>query len=109
MRNKACISLVAVLSLTYFPSSQASDPCLTITCMAPKVDSSYGDLSGNSAKCDPAISDFYNIQKFGHHGFKAGATADARRAFLNECPDNGAGGSNQNLVNQIIDKFGRVR
>ncbi|OVH32187.1 hypothetical protein B8024_22035 [Klebsiella pneumoniae] len=31
------------------------------------------------------------------------------RTFLNECPDNGEGGSNQSMISQIISKYGKVR
>lgn len=52
---------------------------------------------------------FFNIVKKNKHGFLPNHTKDARKAFLNECPDNGEGGSNQSMISQIISKYGKVR
>ncbi|WP_240185677.1 TrbM/KikA/MpfK family conjugal transfer protein, partial [Klebsiella aerogenes] len=58
--------------------------------------------------CNSAAA-FFNIVKKNKHGFLPNHTKDARKAFLNECPDNGEGGSNQSMISQIISKYGKVR
>ncbi|OVI74937.1 hypothetical protein B8031_12675 [Klebsiella pneumoniae] len=57
---------------------------------------------------DNGIDWFFNFL-YVKHGFLPNHTKDARKAFLNECPDNGEGGSNQSMISQIISKYGKVR
>ena len=84
--------------------SFSADPCKVAFCM-------YGKATGNSggSECKSAERDFFNIVKKNKHGFLPNHTKDARKAFLNECPDNGEGGSNQSMISQIISKYGKVR
>ncbi|WP_049870934.1 MULTISPECIES: TrbM/KikA/MpfK family conjugal transfer protein [Enterobacteriaceae] len=90
--------------LLYLPASHAEDPCKVIMCMAGKL---TGDSGGS--ECNSAEAAFFNIVKKNKHGFLPNHTRDARKAFLNECPDNGEGGSNQSMISQIISKYGKVR
>lgn len=102
--KKFIIPLIATGSLLYLPFSHAEDPCKVIMCMS-------GKLTGNSggSDCNSAEAAFFNIVKKNKHGFLPNHTKDARKAFLNECPDNGEGGSNQSMISQIISKYGKVR
>ncbi|RRE05385.1 IncN plasmid KikA protein [Klebsiella pneumoniae] len=90
--------------LLYIPASHAEDPCKVIMCMAGKL---TGDSGGS--ECNSAEAAFFNIVKKNKHGFLPNHTKDAVKAFLNECPDNGEGGSNQSMISQIISKYGKVR
>ncbi len=102
--KKLLIPLIAAGSLLYLPASHAEDPCKVIMCMAGKL---TGDSGGS--ECNSAEAAFFNIVKKNKHGFLPNHTKDARKAFLNECPDNGEGGSNQSMISQIISKYGKVR
>ena len=102
--KKLLIPLIAAGSLLYIPASHAEDPCKVIMCMAGKL---TGDSGGR--ECNSAEAAFFNIVKKNKHGFLPNHTRDARKAFLNECPDNGEGGSNQSMISQIISKYGKVR
>ncbi len=98
--KKLLIPLIAAGSLLYIPASHAEDPCKVIMCMAGKL---TGDSGGS--ECNSAEAAFFNIVKKNKHGFLPNHTKDARKAFLNECPDNGEGGSNQSMISQIISKY----
>ncbi len=100
--KKLLIPLIAAGSLLYLPASHAEDPCKVIMCMAGKL---TGDSGGS--ECNSAEAAFFNIVKKNKHGFLPNHTRDARKAFLNECPDNGEGGSNQSMISQIISKYGK--
>ncbi|KTJ75483.1 hypothetical protein ASU76_22340 [Enterobacter hormaechei subsp. hoffmannii] len=71
-----------------------------------------GSCAAPSAKGDDKFITTDYLQqclKKNKHGFLPNHTKDARKAFLNECPDNGEGGSNQSMISQIISKYGKVR
>ncbi|WP_263065063.1 TrbM/KikA/MpfK family conjugal transfer protein [Dickeya dadantii] len=83
-----------------FPASViAADACEAVLCL-------YGKTTGNSGghTCQSAERAFFSIVKKNRHGFLPGQTADARQAFLNECDS-----ADQEIIDQIISKFGRVR
>lgn len=103
--KKLLTTLIAAGSLLYLPVIHAKeDPCKVITCMSGKL---TGDSGGS--ECNSAEAAFFNIVKKNKHGYLPNHTKDARKAFLNECPDNGEGGSNQPIISQIISKYGKVR
>lgn len=102
--KKLLVPLIAVGSLLYLPVSYAEDPCKVIMCMSGKL---TGDSGGS--ECNSAESAFFNIVQKKKHSFSSSRTKDARKAFLNECPDNGEGGSNQAIISKIISKYGKVR
>ncbi|EGD4232521.1 IncN plasmid KikA protein [Salmonella enterica subsp. enterica serovar Meleagridis] len=102
--KKYIFPLIAAGSLLYLPVSHAADPCKVIMCMS-------GKLTGNSggSECNSAEAAFFNIVKKNKHGFLPNHTRDARKEFLNQCPDNGAGGRNTEIIDKIISKYGKVR
>ena len=74
------------------------DPCTVVMCMAEKL------YDSTSKDCEPVVSYFSSIRKFGHHGFDPGKTFNKRRDKLNECP-----GADPANVSGILGKFGRMR
>ncbi|GKW40904.1 conjugal transfer protein [Pectobacterium parvum] len=82
------------------PSSvMAADACEIVLCL-------YGKTTGNGGGngCQSAESSFFNVVKKSRHGFHPNRTADARRDLLLECKS-----ANPKIIDQIINKFGRVR
>ncbi|MBW5893273.1 conjugal transfer protein [Pectobacterium polaris] len=82
------------------PSSvMAADACEIVLCL-------YGKTTGNGGGngCQSAESSFFNVVKKSRHGFHPNRTADARRDLLLECKS-----ADLKIIDQIINKFGRVR
>ncbi|KHS94528.1 MULTISPECIES: hypothetical protein [Pectobacterium] len=82
------------------PSSvMAADACEIVLCL-------YGKTTGNGGGngCQSAESSFFNVVKKSRHGFHPNRTADARRDLLLECKS-----ADPKVIDQIINKFGRVR
>lgn len=98
MNNIIRMSVVAVALVALAPSAYAKDPCETVLCMA-------GMLQGEGVVtgCDGPVADFFNIVKKKKGKFRPGATQDARRDFVNQCPTPG------NWGDKIADKYGRLR
>ncbi|MFY1070651.1 TrbM/KikA/MpfK family conjugal transfer protein [Pseudomonas juntendi] len=94
--KKLTINLGICISLAVFGTPvYAQDPCETVLCM-------WGMLKGKGvvANCDPAVSDFKSIVVRKHGKFKPGATSDARRSFLGQCP------FDKSQQDKIINKYG---
>lgn len=98
MRKIFSASLIAIALAAQTTPVFAKDPCETVLCMA-------GVLQGKGtvAGCDGPVADFYDIEVKKHGKFKPGATEDARRQFVNQCPTPG------NWGDKIADKYGKVR
>jgi hypothetical protein len=96
--KKIIAALIATAFLLQGPSAFAKDPCKTVLCMA-------GKLQGKNVvdNCDSAVDDFYDIEVKKKGKFKASKTSDARRDFLNQCPDD------KDWQDDIISVFGRAR
>ena len=77
----------------------AADACEIVLCL-------YGKTTGNGGgnECQPAERSFFNVVKKNRHGFHPSRTADARRELLLECKS-----ADPKIIDQIINKFGRVR
>lgn len=77
----------------------SADACEIILCL-------YGKTTGNGGgnECQSAERSFFNIVKMNRHGFQPNRTADARRNLLIECKS-----AEPKIIDQIINKFGRVR
>ncbi|MBA5237080.1 conjugal transfer protein [Pectobacterium aroidearum] len=92
----ACFFCMSLL----LPSSvMAADACEIVLCL-------YGKTAGNGGGngCQSAESSFFNVVKKSRHGFHPNRTADARRDLLLECKS-----AEPKIIDQIINKFGRVR
>ncbi|MEQ9969312.1 conjugal transfer protein [Pectobacterium carotovorum] len=82
------------------PSSvMAADACEIVLCL-------YGKTTGNGGGngCQSVERSFFNVVKKSRHGFHPNRTADARRDLLLECKS-----ADPKIIDQIINKFGRVR
>lgn len=82
------------------PSSvMAADACEIVLCL-------YGKTTGNGGgnECQSAERTFFTIVKKNRHGFHPNRTADARKTLLLECKS-----AEPEIIDQIINKFGRVR
>lgn len=77
---------------------ESKDPCTVFMCMSEKL---YGE---HSKECEPVISYFFSLKKFGRHGFDPWKTFKKRRGALNGCP-----AADPAHVSKILDKFGRMR
>lgn len=99
MKKIAIAAVMLCITAGYSTSSSAADACEVVLCM-------YGKATGNSggSACRSPEKAFFNIIKKGKHGFRAGATADARKAFLGQCK-----AADPAAVSKIISKFGRLR
>lgn len=77
----------------------AADPCATVTCM-------YGKVTGGDGgdDCKSPEKAFFDILKWKKGSIRWSKTADARKAFLDECTTAAA-----DTISMIISKFGRVR
>ncbi|MGR6771477.1 TrbM/KikA/MpfK family conjugal transfer protein [Pectobacterium brasiliense] len=77
----------------------AADACEIVLCL-------YGKATGNGGgnECQSAEHSFFTIVKKNRHGFHPSRTADARKALLLECRS-----AAPKIIDQIINKFGRVR
>ncbi|EGH9360831.1 KikA protein [Salmonella enterica] len=80
-------------------SNDSNDPCVVVLCM-------FGKATGNSGGdgCKSPEKKFFNIIKKKKGSFLSGKTADARKAFLNQCTSASA-----DTITTIIKKFGKVR
>ena len=99
MKKNAIAAALLCLAAGFSAPSSAADACEVVLCM-------YGKATGASggSACRSPEKAFFNIIKKGKHGFKAGATADARKAFLGQCK-----AADPAAVSKIITKFGRLR
>lgn len=77
---------------------QPKDPCTVFICMSEKL---YGE---HSKECEPVISYFFSLKKFGRHGFDPWKTLKKREGALNSCPT-----ADPAHVSKILNKFGRMR
>lgn len=77
---------------------QPKDPCTVFMCMSEKL---YGE---HSKECEPVISYFFSLKKFGRHGFDPWKTFKKRQGALNQCP-----AADPAHVSKIMNKFGRLR
>jgi hypothetical protein len=98
MKKKALSSLLALLLGLSAAGAWASS-CDTLICMAGKV---QGQSGGDD--CNQAIKDFFSIKKYHHGHLDLGPTSDARRQFLDQCPDSQQ--QNAGNVDQVISQFG---
>ncbi|MDU5930305.1 MAG: TrbM/KikA/MpfK family conjugal transfer protein [Klebsiella pneumoniae] len=73
-------------------------PCTVFICMSEKL---YGE---HSKECEPVISYFFSLKKFGRHGFDPWKTLKKRQGVLNSCP-----AADPAHVSKILAKFGRMR
>ena len=92
----ACLLCMSLL----LPSSvMAADACEIVLCL-------YGKTTGNGGEneCLSAERTFFTIVKKNRHGFHPNRTADARRYLLLECKS-----ADPKVIDQIINKFGRLR
>lgn len=74
------------------------DPCTVFICMSEKL---YGQ---HSSECEPVISYFFSLKKFGRHGFDPWETFKKRRNALGKCPT-----ADPAHVSKILSAFGRLR
>lgn len=95
MKKKVAIVAISFSLLAFSSVAPAADACEVVLCM-------YGKMVGKSqSECRSAEKDYFKIQVKKKGKFKAGKTADARLAFLNQCP------SPEN--SKINKKFGKLR
>ena len=101
--KKLLIPLIAAGSLLYLPASHAEDPAKLLCAWRASSPAIAAEASVTVLKLLSSISLKRTSTAFTqpHEG--------CRKAFLNECPDNGEGGSNQSMISQIISKYGKVR
>ncbi|RQR22928.1 IncN plasmid KikA protein [Burkholderia sp. Bp9143] len=101
MKKKALSCALALILGLSGPLVAFASPCDSLVCMTGKA---MGQSGGDN--CNKPISDFLSIKKFHHGHLDLSATSDARRQFLNECPD--ANQSNAGNVDQVISLFGAM-
>ncbi|AKK25113.1 TrbM/KikA/MpfK family conjugal transfer protein [Pandoraea oxalativorans] len=104
MKEKALSSILALVLGALgvsLPAAAFAAPCDTLVCMAGKA---AGQSGGNN--CDQPIKDFFAIQRHHHGHLDLGPTSDARRQYLNQCPDKQQ--ANAANIDQIIERFGTV-
>jgi hypothetical protein len=101
MTNKPLAPVLALLLGAFVSAPVMASPCDTLICMTGKV---LGQSGGDS--CDQPIKDFFAIKRYHHGHLDLGPTSDARRQFLDQCPD----GQQQNAgnVDQVINIFGTL-
>jgi hypothetical protein len=101
MKKKALSSVLALMLCASIPAVAWASSCDTLVCM-------MGQVTGQSggSGCDQPIKDFFSIKRYHHGHLDLGPTSDARRQFLEQCPD----GQQQNAsnVDQIIGRFGSL-
>ncbi|SEF11314.1 TrbM protein [Burkholderia sp. WP9] len=100
MKKDLSTLLALLLGLAVTVSASASS-CNTVICMAGQVQGQSG-----GSDCDQAIRDFFAIKRYHHGHLDLGPTSDARRQFLNECPDSQQ--QNSSSVDEIISRFGTM-
>lgn len=101
LMNNALSSLLALLLSLAMTASASASSCDTVVCMAGKV---QGQSGGND--CDQAIKDFFAIKRYHHGHLDLGPTSDARRQFLDQCPDSQK--QNSSSIDEIISRFGTM-
>jgi hypothetical protein len=101
MKKKALSSVLALMLGALLPAAAWASACDTLVCMAGKA---AGQSGGDS--CDQPIKDFFAIKRYHHGHLDLGPTSDARRQFLNQCPDGQQ--KNAGNVDQIINIFGAL-
>ncbi|WP_426811723.1 TrbM/KikA/MpfK family conjugal transfer protein (plasmid) [Pseudomonas sp. WOUb67] len=95
---KKVISALFVTFALLSTSAHAKDPCETVLCMA-------GMLQGKGIVegCDGAVSDFFSIiKRKKKNRIDINGTFNARKQFVNSCPQNSGWG------NKISNKYGRI-
>ncbi len=98
MKKILSTSALAIALATQAAPAFAKDPCETVLCMAGMLQGK-GTVSG----CSGPVSDFFSIVKTRKGKFKASATQEARRDFVNQCESNNGWGD------RIANKYGKVR
>lgn len=101
MKKKALSFLLALMLSASLSAAAWASPCDTLVCMTGKV---TGQSGGDG--CHQAIKDFFSIRREHRGHFDPDPTSNARRQFLDQCPD--AQQANASNVDQIIGLFGRV-
>lgn len=101
MKKKALSSILALMLCASLPAVAWASPCDTLVCMMGKA---TGQSGGDG--CNQAIKDFFSIKRYHHGHLDLGPTSDARRQFLDQCPD--AQQANASNVDQIIGLFGTI-
>ncbi|KAF1008125.1 MAG: TrbM/KikA/MpfK family conjugal transfer protein (plasmid) [Burkholderia sp.] len=99
---KKRLVLAALLAGTLAAGSAYASPCDSFMCMAGKVQ------GGAGSSCNSAINDFFGIIKWHHGHLDKGATSDARRSFLKQCPGTDQP-ANAAMIDTIISQFGAVQ
>ncbi|EFI8498275.1 hypothetical protein A9817_004281 [Escherichia coli] len=95
---KILIRGLLFFSIVLSTSVYAKDPCETVLCMA-------GMLKGKGIVegCDGPVADFFDIVKKKKHGkIDLNGTFNARKKFVNSCPQHNGWG------NDISNKYGRI-
>ncbi|WP_076833109.1 TrbM/KikA/MpfK family conjugal transfer protein [Burkholderia pseudomallei] len=101
MKTKAVSATLALVFCASLPTAVWASPCDTLVCMMGKA---AGQSGGDG--CNQPIKDFFSIKRFHRGDFDPDPTSNARRDFLNQCPD--AQHANAGNVDQIIGLFGKV-
>ncbi|MEN8517777.1 TrbM/KikA/MpfK family conjugal transfer protein [Burkholderia sp. RS02] len=101
MKKKTVSSALALVLCASLPTAVWASSCDTLVCMMGKATGQSG-----GSDCDQAIKDFFSIKRFHRGDFDPDPTSNARRQFLNQCPD--AQHANAGNVDQIIGLFGKV-
>ncbi|MFP3558193.1 TrbM/KikA/MpfK family conjugal transfer protein [Paraburkholderia sp. SIMBA_049] len=99
--KKALSPLLALLLGLSVTASASASSCDTVICMAGKVQGQSG-----GSDCNQAIKDFFSIKRYHHGHLDLGPTSDARRQFLDQCPDSQK--QNSSSVDEIISRFGTM-
>lgn len=100
--KKALSPLLALLLGLSVTAGAWASSCDTVICMAGKV---QGQSGGDD--CNQAIKDFFSIKRYHHGHLDLGPTSDARRQFLDQCPDSQQ--KNASNLDQIISLFGTAQ
>lgn len=101
MKKKALSSILALMLCASMPVAAWASPCDTLVCMMGKA---TGQSGGDG--CNQAIKDFFSIRRYHRGDFDPDPTSNARRQFLDQCPD--AQQANASNVDQIIGLFGTI-
>lgn len=107
-RTAIAVALLCVTASSVTPV-YAADPCETVVCL-------YGKTTGTGGggACSAPEKAFFDILKWKKSAISWSKTANARKAFLNQCSGAAVtamtgGISREAAIALIISKFGRVK
>lgn len=99
-RNTLAVFTIFMSAIAFSTPTFAADPCKVLICMYGKATSDSG-----GSECKSAEKSFFNIVKKKKKGrFDAGKTFDARKSFLDSCPN-----ADPKDISVVMKKFGRSK